>query len=507
MDADPLSLEPLLEAGRLLSSQLELPELLRTVLSLASKVVGAETASLLLLDERSQELYFDVALGLGEAAGRVRLKLGQGVAGCVARDRVAAVINDVRRDARWSSQMDAQSGFNTRSILAVPMIFRGRLAGVLEAINKRSGQFSQADRSTFEAFASQAAVAIENARLFSSLKEESLKLNAVFANMGDAAALCGREGGVLLANPAARRLMGEAAGLREAFEGFAVSPTWDDLLSGSTGDREFCAERGGPKRLVLAGTITRLEQGWLLVFRDETERRQRERLKRTFLSLISHKLKTPLAAVIGFSDVLVSELASGAPPLLKAARTVAKESKKLGGLVDKLLRYTTLESPDQQPARCACAVDALVQEALRDLGDWLSERGASVDYRGAPDLRVQGDPDQLKEVVKNLVENAAKFDPKPAKKIRVEAASRDGQALLCVADTGPGIAPEDQEEVFSRFHQVEAYFTGQVEGLGLGLPYVRKVVESHGGRVELKSRLGAGTTVTVRLPSLSSEAA
>src|ERR1700758_5280938 len=163
---DAQRLELLLEVARLLSSKLELSELLTTVLELSSRVVDAETASLLLLDEAAQELYFDVALGLGEGASKVRLKLGQGVAGSVAQNRKPETINDVRQDPRWSPQMDAQSGFVTRSILAVPILRKGRLIGVIEAINKRGGPFVEDDVAAFEAFASQAGVAIENARLF-----------------------------------------------------------------------------------------------------------------------------------------------------------------------------------------------------------------------------------------------------------------------------------------------------------------------------------------------------
>ena len=174
---DAQTLELLLEVGRLLSSKLELSELLTSVLELSTKVVDSESASLLLLDEKTQELYFDVALGLGPGAAKVRLKLGQGIAGMTAQNRKPEIINEVRQDPRWSPAMDAHSGFVTRSILAVPMLLKGRLVGVLEAINKRGGGFTEGDRSVFEAFASQAAVAIDNARLFASLREERFKLS------------------------------------------------------------------------------------------------------------------------------------------------------------------------------------------------------------------------------------------------------------------------------------------------------------------------------------------
>src|SRR5208282_3244130 len=108
------SLQMLLEACMLLSSKLDLPDLLKAILSLASRVVKAETASLLLLDPATRELYFDVALGLDPEVSKMRLKIGQGIAGSVAQNVKPIVINDVHSDIKWSSAVDKLSGFQTR---------------------------------------------------------------------------------------------------------------------------------------------------------------------------------------------------------------------------------------------------------------------------------------------------------------------------------------------------------------------------------------------------------
>lgn len=503
--------------GRLLSSKLDMGDLLRTILELSSRVVQSESASLLLVDPRTGELYFDVALGLGDKASALRLKSGQGIAGTVARDLKPEIINDARKDPRWSPSVDAQSGFTTRSILAVPMILKGRLIGVVEAINKKAGDFNDDDLKTFEAFASQAAIAIDNARLFSSLKEEKQKMDTVFGEMTDGAILADEEGKVILANGAARRLLGlegEGSPLAEAFRGLALTPSLHEMETSAETAQRFAAAREEPKRLILAGRMTRIrlggsggaradaQVGRLCVFRDDTEAWQKEQLKRSFLSLISHKLKTPLAAVTGFSEILLEEFQTEppAPHILKAMTTVATQGRKLSDLVDKLLRYTTLDNPDRTVELAPCPIDELVDAALKDLKRWLDERKAAVSYRPAgPEAKVLGDRAQLVEVVKNLVENAVKFDPKPAH-VEVSAEAGPKEIVLRVADKGPGIPPEDQEKVFTRFHQIETYFTGQVDGWGLGLPYVKKIAANHGGKVELKSRLGEGTVVTVVLP-------
>ena len=495
--------ELLLEAGRLLSSKLELPELLTTVLELAARVVDAETASLLLLDEKTGELYFDVALGLGDDLGKVRLKLGQGIAGAVAQARRAEIINEVRQDPRWSPKMDEATGFVTRSILAVPILLKGRLIGVVEAINKRGGPFAAEDVEAFEAFASQAGVAIDNARLFASLRDEKFKLATVFAQMHDGAVLADAAGRVILANDAARRLLGaELSELGAALKGMAVVPPLAEILA-SPG-AAFVATRPEPTLLVIAGRATRAPladaEGRLFVFRDDTEASRQERLKRSFLSLISHKLKTPLASVIGFSDVLLSDVSEKTDPMTrKALRTINQQGVKVGELVDKLIRYTTLESPDAAPAFVDVAADEAVAEAVKSLREKMEAKKARVEF--APTgLTLPADREMFVEVVKNLVENAFKFDPGSAPVVAVRVTAEDGWIALSVTDLGPGIPPEAQQAVFSRFHQVEKDFTGQQDGMGLGLPFVKKIAELHGGSATLSSKLGAGTTVTVTWP-------
>ena len=502
---DAQRLELLLEVARLLSSKLELSELLTTVLELASKVVDAETASLLLLDEATQELYFDVALGLGEDASKVRLKLGQGVAGAVAQTRKPETINDVRADPRWSPAMDAQTGFVTRSILAIPILHKGRLIGVIEAINKRGGPFAEGDVETFEAFASQAGVAIENARLFASLRDEKFKLATIFSQMHDGAALTDAAGRVILSNDAAARLLGTGiSDLAGALQGMDVAPPPAELLNPPADGAPFIATRTEPTLLVISGRVTRAPladgEGLLFVFRDDTEAARQERLKRSFLSLISHKLKTPLASVIGFSDILLSETDENSNQMtVKALKTINAQGIKVGELVDKLIRYTTLESPEAAPELADVPVDEAVAEALKSLREKIEAKKASVEF--APTgLTLYVDRTMFVEVVKNLVENAFKFDPGPAPVVNVRVRAEDEWAALSVTDLGPGIPPEAQKAVFSRFHQVEKDFTGQQDGMGLGLPFVKKVAELHGGSAALHSKLGAGTTVTVTWP-------
>ncbi|MBI3549091.1 MAG: GAF domain-containing protein [Elusimicrobia bacterium] len=510
------SLELLLDVCRLLSSKLELSGLLTTIMQLSSRVVNAETASLLLLDPATNELYFDVALGLDEEVSKIRLKMGQGIAGSVAKEGKPLVINDVKADPRWSSMVDKQSGFQTRSIMAAPMEIKGKLLGVVEAINHIDGPFSYADLHMFEAFASQAAIAIDNARLFASLREEKTKLETVFARMHEAAVLIDHDGKVLLVNESARKSFTVGgkppATLSEALADVVITPPLPQIMASDRPMTEFELVREQPKKLILAGSASALDfkgsdtiPGWngkLLVFRDVTEERREELLKRSFLSLISHKLKTPLASITGYSQILLDDPAITSSEMAsKGLDSIFTQGRKLTELVEKLLRFTTLEDIDGSAFRLTpFKVDDLIAETVAGMKPWLDEQKGTV-VAGAPSGAVAlGDTGLIKDVVKNLIENGVKFNVKPEKSVSIWSDAKDGQVCVHVKDQGPGIPPEDQDKIFRKFYQVESSFTGQVEGWGLGLPFVKKVIQHHGGQVRIDSRLNEGTEVAFTLP-------
>ena len=171
-DTDAATLERLLEISSLLTSTLELDELLRTIMSSASELTGAETSSLLLLDEDAGELTVEVATGApGEAVMRQRVPAGEGIAGWVVQHGEPLNVPDPRSDDRFYAGIDEKTGFETRNILAVPMATRERTIGVIEVINKRDGSFDDRDAKVATALANHAAIAVENARLYARLAD------------------------------------------------------------------------------------------------------------------------------------------------------------------------------------------------------------------------------------------------------------------------------------------------------------------------------------------------
>ena len=512
------SLEMLVMVSRLLSSKLDISELLTTIMRLASRVVGAERASLYLLDEKAQELYFDVALGLPDDVQKMRFKLGEGVAGSCAKEGRSTIINDVASDPSHSKKADSASGFVTRSLLTCPMIIKGKVIGVVQAINRIEGDFSETDKNNFEAFSSQAAIAIENSRLFSTVREEKRKMEIVFKRIQEGAILTDINGGIIIINSSAKAYLEHEKykfeNIRDAFQNFEMKPGIESITGSDAPVCRFELYREKPKRFYLDGSAIKLfkedkegnevAEGRLWILTDVTAQRLEERMARNFLSLISHKFKTPLACINGYAQILRDESRSkGLPDMVqKASGTIYGQGLKLNGLVESLLDFVTIDNLD------ASSLEKMDFDASDFLGEIAED--ARVRFKDTPGLiiklatpdavTIKADRKVLASGVKSLIDNAIKFNQGKDKLVILSAQVRDGYAIISVGDNGPGIPGEELDNIFHKFYQVEATFTGQVEGWGLGLALVKKIAEVHGGKVFAKSQLQKGSAFTIALP-------
>jgi GAF domain-containing protein len=175
LDEEVAKRDRLVEVAGLLSSTLKLDELLELITEAAAELLGAETSSLLLLDDETGELTVDIATGeRGHEVVKKRVPAGVGIAGWVVEHGEAAVVDSPGDDPRFYGDIDAKTGFATRNILAVPMRTKERVIGVIEVINKREGSFDEQDVKLTNALAGQAATAIDNARLYARLADAVL---------------------------------------------------------------------------------------------------------------------------------------------------------------------------------------------------------------------------------------------------------------------------------------------------------------------------------------------
>jgi signal transduction histidine kinase len=224
------------------------------------------------------------------------------------------------------------------------------------------------------------------------------------------------------------------------------------------------------------------------------------RHKSEFLANMSHELRTPLNAIIGFSEVLTErmfgELNEKQDEYLK---DIYASGPHLLSLINDILDLSKIEAGRMELEPSDFDLPSAIDNALTLVRERAGRRGITlgreIDERVGP---IQGDERKVKQVLLNLLSNALKFTPEGGR-IDVRAAVSDGMVEVSVADTGVGIAPEDQEAVFEEFRQVGTA-DKKVEGTGLGLALSRKFIELHGGRIWVKSQVGQGSTFTFTLP-------
>ncbi|MEU8168378.1 ATP-binding protein [Micromonospora sp. NPDC049004] len=243
---------------------------------------------------------------------------------------------------------------------------------------------------------------------------------------------------------------------------------------------------------------------------DVTESHRLTRVRRDFVANVSHELKTPIGALQLLAEALLdaTEPADAAVPDLSedlvAARRFAEriqhESTRLGRLVQELLELTRLQGAEPQPPPEPVALDWVIAEVVDRTRTTASARGVEVTVDGERGLTAYGSDSQLATAVANLVENAINYSGEDTT-VRVTLRGDGEHVEVAVADQGIGIAPTDVDRIFERFYRADQARSRSTGGTGLGLAIVKHIASNHGGRVEVSSTLGGGSTFTLRLPA------
>jgi two-component system, NtrC family, sensor kinase len=402
-------LKALADVSRALSSTLELDAVLQTIVTRASQLAGTDACSVFEYDEATESFHLRATNNLDEdvisLARQTPTRKGEGVQGRMALTRQPVQVPDIaQEDAYHGPLRDILLKTGTRAVLAIPMLRENELIGGL-TVNKRTpGQFSPEVIELLTTFATQSALAIQNARLFREIEQKSRELEAA------------------------------------------------------------------------------------------------SRHKSEFLANMSHELRTPLNAVIGFSEALTErmfgELNDKQDEYLK---DIHASGQHLLSLINDILDLSKIEAGRMELEVTHFDLPMAIDNALTLIRERAARRSialhTTVDERLG---QIQGDERKIRQVLLNLLSNAIKFTPEGGR-IDVGAKPVAGSIEVSVSDTGVGIAPEDQEVVFEEFRQVGTA-EKRVEGTGLGLALSRKFIELHGGKIWVKSEVGAGSTFTFTIP-------
>jgi two-component system phosphate regulon sensor histidine kinase PhoR len=241
--------------------------------------------------------------------------------------------------------------------------------------------------------------------------------------------------------------------------------------------------------------------GAVAVLHDVSELRRLESVRRDFVANVSHELKTPLTAIRGFVETLLSD-----PRLEPATRQrflerIRDQSERLSLLVADLLTLARIESQQIERELYVLDLRGALREAALRFGPQCQGQGIALELAELPDepLEVRSDPESIREIVDNLMDNAIKYTPSGGR-VRLGARRVGDQVEISVSDTGIGIEPRDQERVFERFYRVDKARSRELGGTGLGLSIVKHLALALEGGVSLESRPGRGSTFFVHLP-------
>jgi PAS domain S-box-containing protein len=490
----------LVRLSQIVNSTLQLDDVLQRALEQLAQVVSYDTASIMLVE--GANLVIAACRGFSDPAallGTVITPNEVSTAYLVLTEQRARVIADVQQAPEWGHMRENLKEVRAiRSWIGAPLIVRDQGIGVLTIDKQTPDFYTEDDSETASVFAAQLATAIQNAWFFQAAERQRDRLAAIISDATDAIIVLDEQGLVWLPNRATERYLHIRP---EQVLGQPVSmlglPELDAAWRQARESMEsLVTEIAGPGDRVFHASIAPMrEGGWVIVMQDITPLKELDRLRTDWVTSVTHDLKNPIQVIqLGAAMLDLDTPLSGEQR--ERVNLIQRSVSQLSDLVTGVLDLARLEAG---PAPRLVPVDpaAFVLAALGDVEDLARKKNQSLDIDVPDDLPwVQGDSILLQRALANLLGNAIKYTP-PGGRVAVSAGVRGGMLEIEVSDNGPGIPPEARARLFDRFYRAPNAIG---EGTGLGLSIVRSILEKHGGRIDVTSTPGEGSSFVIMLP-------
>jgi PAS domain S-box-containing protein len=524
------------------NASLDLNLVLERALQLVTQAAEVDRGAIILRDRETDHLVCWAAMGDGgllDVDGSIPFRMGEGLVGWVAQHREPVVVADITQDPRWLAVPGREITYH--SYLAVPIVTSEEVVGVLNLAHARRDYFTEDHLRLLNAVAQEIGSAIHNAelyryvlaqtdqlgRLLAQQEVETSKSQAILESIADGVVFSDAGGRIILPNMAAEHILRvPAAQLRGRHIRDLVllvdpadQPTFEAALDGLMAGRTLSS---GPVQAIrltlrigelvtnvhLSPVITKKEEflGVVMVFRDVTRETEADRIKTEFVSTVSHELRTPLTSIRGYVDLILDGDVGEVNDEVQDYLTVVKtNSDRLTSLVNDLLDISRIETGRVSFNLIPLVPLPLVESAVARIRPLAEERGLTTQMHVPADLPpIQADPEALAQVLDRLLSNAVKYTPAGGGQITLSLSMRSSGDMVQfdVIDTGIGIAPADQEKLFTRFFRADHPVVQFAGGTGLGLAIAKAIVDGHGGTIWAASPgpSGQGSVFSFTIP-------
>jgi PAS domain S-box-containing protein len=495
--------------AREITENLELQAVLNTIVVTLRQAIGCRGCCIFLLDQTEQYLEIKAADGLKPHWRKMaRLGLGQGIAGRAAAEGRAIYIPDTYQEPDFIF-FDEE----VHSLLAIPLFAHGEIIGVINVDDNHPHAFGPVQERLLSIAATQAGMVIDNARLFSKISREQQRIKAIIQHMADGLLVIDSQGSITNCNPTLAVMLGLHSGqiigqnvtsphLHPNLARIVGAPTRSDRTGVLS--QEVSIESPQPKTLkIFTTTVVDDDQnpmGEVRVVHDITRERELEQLKDDFFSTISHELRTPLFSIQGFAQILLEEKDLDADTQAEFLSTIRRQAAQLSEMVNNLLDLSKFDETKLELNKEPLLLPDLIHQTILKLQGFAHQRRVRLVSNLAPSLPVvAGDEQRLEQVLTNLIGNAIKFS-EAENEVVISAVRTTSQLQVTVKDTGIGIPLEAQEQIFSRYYQIQQKGAHVATGSGLGLHISKKIIEAHGGRIWVESTAGQGSSFHFTLP-------
>lgn len=485
-------METLAGLGRTITGTLDLDTILASVVEAAVGLTGAEEGSLLMLDAASGELYMRAARNFQDDFVRTfRMPVQDSLVSSVLQSGSPVLINE-------QTPQKIKTSYLVHSLIYVPLKVKNQIIGVLGVDNRLQRQsFQEHDVKILSAVAEYAVIAIENAHLYEATNIERRKLETILGSIEDGVIVLDQDQRLLMANGQVQNsfTLQDQSWQGHRYEEFFVQEDMQALIENDLGTRAEVSLADG--RIFDGLAVSIPEVGTVVTLHDITYLKKLDRIKSEFVNTVSHDLRSPLTAIMGYVELI--ERAGPVNELQKEfVRRVMGSVVNITRLVDDLLNLGRIEA-GFDVRKDNIQMETLINLSIDALRKRIREKELEVAITAAPNLpALVGNPPQIRQMVDHLLENAVKYTS-PGGTITIKLDSAQSQMLVRITDNGIGIPTQELGYVYDKFYRASNIHPDS-QGSGLGLAIVKSIVENHHGRIWIDSTIDRGTEVSVVLP-------